>query len=80
MNGQTERVGISKLAIGIALCLALAGVVLIVQRNGLLAWLGLLLGAGLCLKALRRPARTDPYLTEPLPHCGRSPGRAFFTT
>ncbi|MCR9277025.1 MAG: hypothetical protein NXH85_03550 [Pseudomonadaceae bacterium] len=63
MSGQTERVGISKLAIGIALCLGLAGVFLIVQRNGLLAWLGLLLGAGLCLKALRRPARTDPYLT-----------------
>lgn len=49
----------SAIAVGVAFLLLAAGVVLIYQRGGILAWLGLLLGAGLLLKSWIRPSNWD---------------------
>ena len=47
----------SAIAVAVAFLLLAAGVLLIYQRNGVLAWLGLLLGAGLLLKFRIRPSK-----------------------
>jgi hypothetical protein len=49
----------SAIAVAVAILLLAAGVVLIYQRGGVLAWLGLLLGAGLLLKFWIRPSKWD---------------------
>lgn len=49
----------SRIAIGIASMLLIAGIILIYERNGVLAWLSLILGAGIILKAWYRPSNLD---------------------
>lgn len=48
----------------IAICLAdfltFAGIFLVWERGGILAWLAIFLGTGLFLKALLRPSKMDP--------------------
>ena len=49
-------------AIGLAVCLLGAGGLLVFERGGLLAWLGVVLGAALLVKSLQRPASRDALL------------------
>ena len=56
MNDRTVS---NRIAIAVALVLLVAGIILSYERNGILAWLGLLLGAGLLFKFWRRPAKSD---------------------
>lgn len=59
MIGLLKRPLSGAIAVAAAFLLLAAGVVLIYQRNGVLAWLGLLLGAGLLLKFWIRPSHWD---------------------
>lgn len=51
------------IAVGVASCLFVASAFLVVDRGGLLAWGGGVLGALLLLKVLRRPSSRDVVLT-----------------
>ncbi|MDJ0788424.1 MAG: hypothetical protein QNK05_16580 [Myxococcota bacterium] len=52
-----------RIALGAIACLLVASAFLVVDRGGLLAWLGAVLAAGLLLKILRRPSARDALLS-----------------
>lgn len=55
MTMQTTRIS----TLVIAAVTALIGLYLVADRNGVLAWLGLLIGVGMLVKIWRRPSRID---------------------
>ena len=67
------------LAVGLSSLLLLAGVALAIDRGGLLAWLGVVLGGALLFKAVKRSGATDPVLAASvLAAWGLSWGIAWF--
>ncbi|NNL85150.1 MAG: hypothetical protein HKP27_05830 [Myxococcales bacterium] len=51
------------LAVGVVACMLAAAAFLVVDRGGLLAWIGVVVGALLLLKILRRPSPRDTMLS-----------------